>query len=292
MNMKFRILTSVLALFCCCASSYAWSWAHKLIGYVAMRNCTETTRAELDRYLDVPLSDISLWMDVYRDYDWGGMDWSEAPDYVRGTTYWHMISVDKNGKAMMESGRKDPNGNGLPFLIAAADRLKNYKEMSDSAVVVNLKYVAHLMGDTHCPSHYYYENMPTDSKGRTGLDSRWGFENGSYNGKTDSYHGLFDRAAERVHPEFKQKLKPYAEHIDTVSVVTRRKMVDGPIEEWVSESAARCWQIYEWGWKPGKAYDDSFYREHGDFLIYQIQSSAYRLAHVLNQIFDPEYKGL
>ena len=62
--------------------------------------------------------------------------------------------------------------------------------------------------------------------------------------------------------------------------------------KWIDESAARCWEIYEWGWKPGKAYDDSFYVEHGDFIIYQIQICAYRLAHTLNLIFDPEYKGL
>ena len=259
---------------------------------MAARNCTETTKEALDRYLDVPLADISLWMDIYRDYDWGGMDWSEAPDYIRGTTYWHMISIDKNGKAMMESGRKDPNGNGLPFLMAAIDSLENHKEMSDSAVVVNLKYLAHLMGDAHCPAHYYYENMPADSKGVSGLDSRWGFENGKYKGKADSYHGLFDRAGERIHPEFNMKLKPYAEHIDTLCVASRRKVVEGSVADWVSESGARCWEIYQWGWKPGKEYDDSFYIEHGDFIIYQIQISAYRLAHTLNLIFDPEYKGL
>ena len=257
-----------------------------------MRNCTETAKAQLDRYLDVPLADISLWMDIYRDYDWGGMDWSEVPDYIRGTTYWHMFSIDKDGQVMMESGRKDPNGNGMPYLMAAIDRLKDYKEMSDSAVVINLKYLTHLMGDAHCPAHYYYENMPADSKGVSGLDSRWGFENGKYNGKTDSYHGLFDRGPERVHPEFNLKLKPFAEHIDTMSVATRREMVEGTVDQWVSRSASRCWQIYEWGWKPGKEYDDSFYREHGDFIIYQVQECAYRLAHVLNEIFDPEYKGL
>jgi hypothetical protein len=193
---------------------------------------------------------------------------------------------------MMESGRKDPNGNGMPYLMAAIDRLKDYKEMSDSAVVINLKYLTHLMGDAHCPAHYYYENMPADSKGVSGLDSRWGFENGKYNGKPDSYHGLFDRAGERIHPEFKQKLGPYTDHIDTLSVASRRKVIAGTPEDWVSESGRRCWEIYEWGWKPGTEYGDSFYREHGDFIIYQIQISAYRLAHTLNTIFDPNYKGL
>ena len=163
----------MLAILCFSGVSYGWGWSHKLIAYMAQRNCTETTKAALDRYLDVPLADISLWMDTYRDYDWGGMDWSEAPEYVLGTTYWHMISMSKEGKALPDSGRKDPNGNGMPHLVAAIEKLKNYKELSDSAVVINLKYVTHLMGDSHCPSHYYYEQMPTDSKGNTGLNSRW-----------------------------------------------------------------------------------------------------------------------
>ena len=290
--MKRRLIISMLAILCFSGVSYGWGWSHKLIGYMAQRNCTEATKAALDRYLDVPLADISLWMDTYRDYDWGGMDWSEAPEYVLGTTYWHMISISKEGKALPDSGRKDPNGNGMPHLVAAIEKLKNYKEMSDSAVVVNLKYVTHLMGDSHCPAHYYYEQMPKDSKGNTGLNSRWGFENGKYNGKTDSYHGLFDRAGERIHPEFKQKLGPYTDHIDTLCVASRRKVIAGTVEEWVSESGKRCWEIYEWGWKPGTEYGDSFYSEHGDFIIYQIQIAAYRLAHTLNTIFDPNYKGL
>ena len=103
--MKRKLIVSILAALCFSVASYGWAWSHKLIGYMAQRNCTETTKAQLDRYLDVPLADISLWMDVYRDYDWGGMDWSEAPEYIQGTTYWHMFSVDKNGKVMMESGR-------------------------------------------------------------------------------------------------------------------------------------------------------------------------------------------
>ena len=72
----------------------------------------------------------------------------------------------------------------------------------------------------------------------------------------------------------------------------RRKVIEGTVPEWISESGKRCWEIYEWGWKPGNEYNDSFYKEHGDFIIYQIQIAAYRLAHTLNTIFDPNYKGL
>lgn len=290
--MRLKFIALIVAIFGFSVASYGWAWTHKLIAYMAVRNCTETTKAQLDRYLDVPLADISLWMDVYRDADWGGMDWSEAPEYILGTTYWHMFSIDKDGKVMMESGRKDDNGNGFPFLAKAIENLNNYKELSDSAVVINLKYITHLIGDSHCPAHFYYANMPTDSKGQSGLDSRWGFENGSYNGKTDSYHGLFDRAGERIHPEFNQKLKPYAEHIDTMSVASRKKIIEGTLKDWIDESGSRCWEIYQWGWKPGNKYDDSFYTEHGAFIMYQIQASAYRLAHVLNVAFDPNYKGL
>ena len=77
-----------------------------------------------------------------------------------------------------------------------------------------------------------------------------------------------------------------------MSVASRRRIVSGTVKDWIDESGARSWEIYEWGWEPGKEYDDSFYREHGDFIIRQIQECAYRLAHTLNVIFDPEYKGL
>ena len=103
--MKRKLILIIRAALCFHDQLYGWAGAHQLIGYMAVRNCTETAKAQLDRYLDVPLADISLWMDIYRDYDWGGMDWSEAPDYIRGTTYWHMFSIDKDGQVMMESGR-------------------------------------------------------------------------------------------------------------------------------------------------------------------------------------------
>ena len=83
MSMIRKLIVSILAVLCFSVASYGWAWSHKLIGYMAQRNCTETTKAQLDRYLDVPLADISLWMDIYRDYDWGGMDWSEAPEYIQ-----------------------------------------------------------------------------------------------------------------------------------------------------------------------------------------------------------------
>lgn len=41
-------------------------------------------------------------------------------------------------------------------LTRAIERLRNYRELSDSTVNVNLKYVIHLVGEMHCPGHIYF----------------------------------------------------------------------------------------------------------------------------------------
>ena len=286
---KTALLVSALTL---CQAAQGWGWTHRLIAYMALRHCTETTRAELDRYLDVPITGIAEWMDAYRDYDWGGKDWSEAPDYVR-TTHWHMASVDENGEPCMVSQRKDGNGIAVPMLQQCWDKMKNYKQMTDSAVVVNIKYIVHVAGDMHCPAHCYYAKLPAWPKPEnTGLDSRYGWFPCTYNGKTTTYHSMWDGAPERVHPEFEKRMDRFTDHIDTLSVTSQRAAIAGKAYDWGKDNAVFCWQIYELGYGPGATFTDEFYRRHGWIAIRQVQYASYRLAHVLNDIFDPNYRGL
>ncbi len=67
--------------------------------------------------------------------------------------------------------------------MRAVDRLKDYRNMSDSLVRLNLMYVIHIVGDMHCPSHVKYAGCKS---GRADL-----------NGRKMSYHAMWDWGAGR-----------------------------------------------------------------------------------------------
>ena len=62
-------------------------------------------------------------------------------------------------------------------------------------------------------------------------------------------------------------------------------MTAGTPVEWFEESARRCHAIYEWV-QPGDELGQEFYNAHAPFGEYQIVLSGYRLASVLNRLFD------
>ena len=65
------------------------------------------------------------------------------------TTY--MAAVDEN--LFYTDAVRNPKGDAVSELEKAIDKLKNYKQLDDSTVAVNLKYIIHLTGDMHCPAH-------------------------------------------------------------------------------------------------------------------------------------------
>ena len=139
----------------------AWGWDHKLICYVAQNHCTPKTMEVIERYLDVPLHDVGLWMDNFRSRAWVKKDWSDSPEYTM-TSLWHAVSVDENYYPLMKSNRPDGNGDGYGALVGCIEILKNYKELDDSTVVVNLKLINHLVGDIACPGHILHSFSKTE----------------------------------------------------------------------------------------------------------------------------------
>lgn len=61
-----------------------------------------------------------------------------------------MVTIDKDGSVPPEPLRPNGDGDAVRQLTRAIERLRNYRELSDSTVNVNLKYVIHLVGEMHC----------------------------------------------------------------------------------------------------------------------------------------------
>ena len=56
-------------------------------------------------------------------------------------------------------------------------------------------------------------------------------------------------------------------------------------KDWALECARSCRVVYDWA-KPGDDIDEGFLREHGALPVDQALRGAYRLARVLNGLFD------
>ena len=95
MNAMKKLICLLLML---CAGTAAFAWGgreHRLIAYIAEAHLTLRTRQVLDRYLDQSIVEYSTWMDRYRT----------APGYEI-TTYWHMVTIDKDGSVPPQRRRR------------------------------------------------------------------------------------------------------------------------------------------------------------------------------------------
>ena len=116
----------------------------------------------------------------------------------------------------------------------------------------------------------------------------WQFK---YNGKNITLHALLDGVAVNCHPEFNRNLEVYCNYLDIATPQELKELSEMPLDLWVQMHAKESKQIFEWE-KPGAELDKSWYDAHEPYLMGILRSAAYKLADVLNELFDPEYKTL
>ena len=270
MNAMKKLICLLLML---CAGTAAFAWGgreHRLIAYIAEAHLTPRTRQVLDRYLDQSIVEYSTWMDRYRT----------APGYEI-TTYWHMVTIDKDGSVPPEPLRPNGDGDAVRQLTRAIERLRSYRELSDSTVNVNLKYVIHLVGEMHCPGHIYFADLPG------GMDAprHYDFFLLKYKGKEVTYHWVWDGSVSRQYPDWTEE--DFRRELDKWPAEKQRAVGEGTPADWALECARSCRVVYDWA-KPGDDIDEGFLREHGALPVDQALRGAYRLARVLNELFDNE----
>ena len=251
MNAMKKLICLLLML---CAGTAAFAWGgreHRLIAYIAEAHLTPRTRQVLDRYLDQSIVEYSTWMDRYRT----------APGYEI-TTYWHMVTIDKDGNVPPEPLRPNGDGDAVRQLTRAIERLRNYRELSDSTVNVNLKYVIHLVGEMHCPGHIYFADLPG------GMDAprHYDFFLLKYKGKEVTYHWVWDGSVSRQYPDWTEE--DFRRELDKWPAEKQRAVGEGTPADWALECARSCRVVYDWA-KPGDDIDEGFLREHGALPVDQ-----------------------
>jgi hypothetical protein len=71
------------------------------------------------------------------------------------------------------------NDHGVARLAELVEQTKDYRNLSDSAVMVNLKFIIHIVGDLHCPGHTFFADQSMQYKIKIG-------------GKTSAFHSFID----------------------------------------------------------------------------------------------------
>lgn len=280
---KIATIIVSLVLICSAQEALAWGgWAHRFITYTAEKHLDSDVKAKIEKYLGSSMIDHCSWMDEIRkpirnkkhpqhDYH---MPWEH-------TLAWHMITADKNLQLSNERAYNN-DGDLLPNLKVCIENLKNHRNLTDSAVVVNLKCVIHMLEDMHCPCHIYYTEFP-DCFRKPGVKYRWDLFAVEYEGKPSTNHKIWDgESILALYPEYGEDYAKFQAKLDNLSPKKRAQMCEGTVEDWALETAKDCRVIYEWIKPNDKVYRE-FLLKHRKLTIQQYHRAAYRLAHILNE---------
>lgn len=262
-NLKKLSLTAC-TLAICAIPSFGWGRVgHDAVSYIAECHLTPTAKANVEKYLNGnSIVYDSSWPDLVR----------ETPEY-KHTTRCHMYPVGKDGKY-----HSHPDGDAVSLINEQTALLKNYKNLSDSAVNVGIKLLVHIIGDLHCPSHPDFDEI-------------YQWYNFDMNGMQMSYHGYWDWYAIETH--HKWYYTDYQHQLDRYNKKQIKEICQGTPEDWANETAKNVAVTYDWIKK-----DMSINKMEANLLLLkgvqladsQIVKAGYRLSHVLNTLFDPKYK--
>ena len=263
-------------LFACIITIYssmpAFAWGpkgHDIVAAIAEQNLTKKTKKALDKILEgKSIVYYSSWMDNIQN----SPNWKNGYDK---TKTWHYANVDKGlTYETMEKNKKGDVLTGLEFLVN--ELTVNFDNLSDSLKQDYVKMVVHMVGDMHCPMH---AGRSTD-RGGNGKKVKWF-------GQTTNLHSVWD--SKMIDSARKWSYTEWVNHLDRKDKKYKKAIVQGTYQDWFAETVVRAEELYEYAERQGDEVPNFSYQYVYDFsplLENRLQTGGYRLAHVLNTIFN------
>jgi len=237
------------------------AWArigHDSTTAIAEKHLTPKARATVEKYLDGrSIIYYASWMDEVR----------ATPEY-KHTHEWHMGQVDENLRST--PGARREKGDCVTAIEEVIALLKNHKRLDPKTVSDNIKYLVHLVGDMHCPGHIYFPGVKN-------------FFNVTLLGQKTTYHAVWDSGLLNLIHNW--SYSEYARHLDRATQAEREAMSKGTPADWFHETAKDSRVIYDWG-VPDAKLDRNFTNAMQPLAEMQIMKGGYRLARLLNELFD------
>ena len=255
------VVLAIVSLFST-REALAWGgFAHSAITEIAERNLTPEAREKIHLYLNHSLPFYAIWMDQYR-----------YTDPYRPSGKWHSNWMDESGAVDMSNEKC-----AAYQTTRIWNEMKNYKNMPQEQVRLNLLYLIHLVADMHCPGHnvwpkkshpqYYYHL--TNNKG----------------GK-ESFHKVWDNDA-ILYGRKKMTVDEYADKMATLSEKEIKKICKGTPYKWAVTSLPHAEATFELtpAGSNKQKYSKETRLEMQRICDEEIIKAGYRLAYVMNQIF-------
>ena len=256
--MKKALLLVGAALVLFTNDAFGWGkMGHDAIAYIAECNLTPKAKKTIEKYLGHSIVYYATWMD----------EWRAEPGYEH-TSIWHVATVDKDLVYTPQ-----PKGDVIFALEDAIAKLQDYKQQDDSTVVMSLRCIIHFVGDMHCPSHVKYAGQKS--------------YNIYFNGEKRSYHSIWDEGI--IAHSHRWGYIEYAHQLDRCTKQEIKQITTGTLRDWFRENAENSRHIYELvspNQELNKNETKSFVNHTHEMAERQLQRAGYRLAKVLNELFD------
>ncbi len=252
------MLTSVL-------SAMPWSQkGHDVVANIAQRHLTPATAAAVDSLLDgKSMVYWANWLD----------NASHTPDYAYTKT-WHYKNVDEGVR--YEEAQANPSGDAVTAVKQQIELLSNPSTPGADPTLA-LKILIHVTGDMHQPMHMGHATDLGGNRVKV-----------KYFGRDTNLHSVWDGSL--VESAHKWSYTEWSDQIDRVSKEQEAAIVDGSIDDWAKQTLVLATQVYR-STPEGTNLSYDQVAAATPVIEQQLLNGGLRLAHLLNLIFDPDYRA-
>lgn len=260
--MKKILLMLAVAMTLSATKAFAWdSRGHSTIAYIAERHLTPRAKANIEKYTgERSIAYYASWMDKNR--------------HSKGYEMTHVWHVDYWTDAL----RHDENGNPLPPASVSQvkrviEEMPDFRALDDSTVNINIKYLVHLVGDMHCPVHVDFPRHRS--------------KNVNVLGKKTRFHKLWDGGITAIKHNGMSPMMLAAE-LDTFDAQEIAAVQAGTPDDWYAEATKATDKAFALLPKDKDAVltTENYFNDAIVIVDTQIRKAGYRLAYILNSIFD------
>lgn len=258
---------SFISIFMSAMAVTAFGWGqkgHDVTAYIAENHLTPVTRAAVDSILEG--KSMVYWA-----------NWLDNASHTKPyafTKTWHYKNVDEGDR--YEEAQANPAGDAVTAIKAQIETLSTPDTPIEESRLA-MKILVHVVGDLHQPLHMGHATDLGGNRVKV-----------KYFGRDNNLHSVWDSSI----PESAHKwgYTEWQQQIDRAPVEVQAEIVSGTVDDWAKETIGICNNVYKYF----SERDNISYNEVADWtptVEKQFLTGGLRLAHVLNLIFDPDYRS-
>lgn len=275
-----RLILTLTAILTITATTECFAWGrdgHATIAYIAERHLTPKAKENIEKCIDGrTIVYYASWLDNHRaeHKSWGRLS--------------HVCHYDIHSFEAI--------GRPHNYMKSTINKLKNYRELPDSALKVTIYHFVHSFGDYHCPGHVALYDRTGEKTKRihtTSYDCYLATKKSRWN-----YHKLWDSGIIQIlHPDW--GYMDWAHALDSsVSQEYIDRVTAGTWEDWLQDVAKTTHTVYNIFNRVPKIENDKdapdkdlsvvsgqTLNEYGEYAAEQLLNAGLRMAKIINEIF-------